>query len=412
MRNAKSSPAPIFVSIVTVLLLAASSLAAAQTEKMLHVFKGASIPNGSGYPNGGLIAGAAGNLWGTTAATGNSCSGGACGTVFELSPTGTGGYIQTVLHSFSMSGTQPWNPQAGLAMDAGGNLYGTTYAGGLLGAGTVFKLTYAAGAWTGNVLHSFGGPDDGAQPVAAVTLDAAGNVYGTTQTGGRYGEGVVFGLSPNPSGGWSEKVLHAFKNVDGASPRGALILDSAGNLYGTTQGGGANGEGAAFELSPSLTGPWTETVIYSFASAPGPQLTMDGAGTLYGTTSEFGSENAGFVFELTPSAGSWSEQVIYNFCSEAHCAGGFGSSGVVIDPAGNLYGTTAGGAAYAEGAAYELSPPAAGGSIWTHTVLHAFGNGTDGAQPTGTLLYNTGELFGATLYGGKYGFGTVFQITP
>jgi uncharacterized repeat protein (TIGR03803 family) len=406
MRSAKSSPAPVFVLIVTVLILAASSVAAAQTEKMLHVFKGPSIPNGSGYPNGGLIADAAGKLYGTTAATGNSCSGGACGTVFELSPTETGGYTQTVLHSFSMSGTQPWNPQAGLAMDASGNLYGTTYAGGVEGAGTVFKLTLGAGVWTGTVLHSFGGPDDGAQPVAAVTLDAAGNVYGTTQTGGRYNEGVVFKLSPNPSGGWSEKILHAFKN-DGSNPQGSLIFDSAGNLYGTT----LSSQGSVFELSPTLTGPWTEKVIYSFESAPGSQLTMDVAGNLYGTTGEFGSENAGFVWELTPSSGTWSEQVIYNFCSEAHCAGGFGSSGVVIDPAGNLYGTTAGGAAYAEGAAYELSPPAPGGS-WTHTVLHAFGNGTDGAQPSGTLLYNAGKLYGATLYGGKYGFGTVFQITP
>jgi uncharacterized repeat protein (TIGR03803 family) len=412
MRSARTFLALTFVLLVTALILAGSSLAVAQTEKMLHVFKGPSIPNGSGYPNGGLIADAAGNLYGTTAATGNSCSGGACGTVFELSPTGSGGYTQTVLHVFSMSGTKPWNPQAGLAMDASGNLYGTTYAGGLVGAGAVFKLTYAAGSWTGNVLYSFGGPDDGAQPVAALTLDAAGNVYGTTQTGGRYGEGVVFQLSPNQSGSWSERILHAFKSHDGSNPQGALIFDSLGNLYGTTQGGGANGEGAAFELSPSVAGPWTEKVIYSFASAPGPQLTMDAAGNLYGTTSEFGTANAGFVFELTPASGTWSEQVIYNFCSEAHCAGGFGSSGVVIDPSGNLYGTTAGGAAYAEGAAYELSPPAPGGSSWTHTVLHAFGNKTDGAQPSGTLLYNTGKLFGATLYGGKYGYGTVFQITP
>ena len=201
-RKPFSLASTLVLAAVASTTLLAGTLAAAQTEKILHVFKGPSIPGGSAYPNGGLIADAAGNLFGTTAAEGNSCSGAACGTVFELSPTGTGGYTQKVLHVFSMNGKKPWNPQAGLAMDASGSLYGTTLAGGLAASGAVFQLTFANGVWTETVLHSFGATGDGSSPQVGVVLDAAGNIYGSTPiTAGPNGSGVVYEISPKAGGG-------------------------------------------------------------------------------------------------------------------------------------------------------------------------------------------------------------------
>src|ERR1019366_934096 len=209
--------------------------------KVLYSF----IHNGTdgGFPQAGLIFDAAGNLYGTTSegGTSSSCSGG-CGTVFELTPTAGGGWTEKVLHNFNSNGTDGANPYAGLIFDAAGNLYGTTTVGGTYYYGTVFELTpTAGGGWTEKVLHSFNyNGTDGNNPQASLTIDAAGNLYGTTSGGGTYGnyKGTVFELTPAAGGDWTETVLHNFVGPDGAAPLAGLIFDAAGNLYGTTSGGG------------------------------------------------------------------------------------------------------------------------------------------------------------------------------
>ena len=334
---------------------------------------------------------------------------------------------EKVLYNFINNGTDGNEPEAGLIFDAAGNLYGTTYVGGNYGHGTVFELTPAAGeGWTEKVLHSFN-DTDGNQPSTDLIFDAAGNLYGTTSSGGTYGAGAAFELTPTAGGGWTEKVLYSFCSqtncTDGAGPSG-LIFDAAGNLYGTTSGGGTipcggYGCGAVYQLTPTADGGWTEKVLYSFCSQanctdgwfPYAGLIFDAAGNLYGTTSLGGTYGAGTAFELTPAAGGgWTEKVLYSF-------GNSGTDAVVpvgrliFDAAGNLYGTSEVGGTYGYGTVFELTPTAGGG--WTEKVLYSFGNGTDGASPDAGLIFDTdSNLYGTTRYGGPYGWGTVFELTP
>jgi uncharacterized repeat protein (TIGR03803 family) len=236
--------------------------AQAQTYTVLHRFTGAD----GARPAATLIADPAGSLFGTTYAGGVS----GYGTVFKLDKTGL-----TVLHSFT-GGADGGTLLGSLVRDSAGNLYGTTESGGAGGLGTVFKLD-ATGTET--VLHSFAGGSDGANPHAGLIRDAAGNLYGTTKFGGPSGDGVVFKVDKS-----GERVLHSFTGTDGAKPAAALIQDSAGNLYGTTSFGGAAGAGTVFKLD--TTG--TETVLYSFSGgADGSNpfgLIQDSSGNLYGTT--------------------------------------------------------------------------------------------------------------------------------
>ncbi len=274
------------------------------TETALHTFTGGN--DGSG-PSG-LIADSSGNLYGTTTYGGAFRCGDEfsqqCGVVFKLSPSGT----LTVLHSFMFLGGDGNSPFAGLIADGSGNLYGTTLDGGAsasmfqLGCGTVFKVTPGG---TETVLHSFtGGPSDGANPRAGLIADSSGNLYGTTEFGGASGPGcavgvgcgVVFKLSP----GGTETVLHSFTGgSDGGGPAAGLIADSSGNLYGTTGGGGASNAGVVFKLSPG----GTETVLYSFkggSDGSGPSgVITDSSGNLYGTTAFGGASGQGVVFKLT-----------------------------------------------------------------------------------------------------------------
>ena len=253
-------------------------------------------------PRNGLIADSAGNLYGTTSGGGASYK----GVVFKLAPDGT----ETVLHSFPGFPSDGNSPYAGLIADSAGNLYGTTLSRDSVShAGVVFKLApNGTAGWTETVLHSFTGfPTDGALPYAGLIADSAGNLYGATTGGGASGQGVVFKLAPDGT----ETVLHAFTGgSDGAYPGvGPLIADSAGNLYGTTTGGGggpgASGQGVVFKLAPNGTGGWTESVLYSFTGgSDGGQpfygsLIADGAGNLYGTTVGGGASGAGVVFKLS-----------------------------------------------------------------------------------------------------------------
>jgi uncharacterized repeat protein (TIGR03803 family) len=338
--------------------------------------------------------------------------------VFELMPAAGGTWTEQVLHSFG-GGTDGGNPVAGLILDTAGNLYGTTFVGGTYGFGTVFELTPAAGGtWTKQTLHNFNGDGtDGTFPSAGLIFDAAGNLYGTASDGGTYGNGMVFELTPAAGGTWTEKVLYSFGNgADGATPYAGLIFDAADNLYGTTFGGGTYALGTVFELTPAAGGTWTEQVLHSFTGngTDGAYLSagliLDAAGNLYGTTTNGGTIGGGTAFELTPAAGgTWTESVLHNFGNgtDANMPRG----GLIFDAAGNLYGASTSGGAQNAGTVFELTP--AGGGTWTEQVLHNFGSGTDGANPYSGLIRDAAHnLFGTTKQGGTSNYGTVFEVTP
>jgi uncharacterized repeat protein (TIGR03803 family) len=322
---------------------------------------------------------------------------------------------ETVLYNFT-GGSDGATPEASLVSDSSGNLYGTTLNGGNYSAGAVFELSpQTGGGWSETVLHSFAGGSDGTNPWAGVIFDAAGNLYGTTYGGGTYNFGTVFELSPQAGGGWTETVLHDFKAGDGQQPTGGLTLDTTGNLYGTTQQGGAFGEGVVFELSPSGSA-WTETVLHSFnpsgpdGQVPSCTLILDTAGNLYGTTGYGGTFGNGTAFELSPSAGgAWTEKRLANF-SHSSKSPYYLTAGLVFDAAGNLYTTTAFGGLYSAGTVIELSPKTGGG--WTSKVIHTF-NGTDGVEPFDSLIVDSaGNLYGTTYFGGANGGGVAFELLP
>jgi uncharacterized repeat protein (TIGR03803 family) len=343
--------------------------------------------------------------------------------------------LQT-LHRF-IGTTEGANPAGALIFDKTGNLYGTTEyegAGGFYG--TVFRLArprQAGGPWTETTLYSFQNRGDGARPTDKLLFDSAGNLYGTTSDSNAGGYGEIFELSPPTEGdGWTEKVLYSFKGgSDGAHPFGGLIFDPAGNLYGAT-------ESSVFELSPPALegGAWTFTLLHQFACCTSDGwnsvagLVRDGAGNLYGTT-EWGGAYTGLycdylgcgtVFEVSPPARpgeSWIESVLYRFRGEPDGLNPL--SGLALDPAGNLYGTTYGGGALQGGTAFQLSPPAHPGGAWTKTIVHNFSYSDDGAVPLGTLILDkSGNLYGTTEFGGNgcyfntipYGCGSVFELTP
>ena len=318
------------------------------TAKKIFGFSGS---NGSG-PSGGLIQNSNGALYGTT------YNGGAHGdgTVFKLSLSG-GKWTETVLHSFA-GGSDGANPRCDLVrVSSSGVLYGTTqYGGGAgQGEGTVFSLAYSGGAWSEHVLYRFGGGDGAQQPLSGLHRDSAGALYGTTSYGGFYNGGIVYKLVKSGST-WKETSLHSFGSYgDGYLPVGPVIEDSNGVLYGTTSSGGPNGGGGiVFKLAPD----GTETVLWNFnggsdGAYPIGGLLMDSAGVLYGTTNGGTAGGDGTVFKLSPSGGSWSETVLHDF---AGSDGATPFAGVIRDSAGNLYGTTTAGGAYGFGAAFEISP--------------------------------------------------------
>jgi len=412
------------LALFTATLLMWSTRATAQTESVLYSF-GVSTTDAD-VPFASLIFDGAGTLYGTTSGGGAYSQ----GAVFELSPKAGGGWKEKVLHSFNNTGNGGYFPDGALIMDAAGNLYGTTVFGGdgtctsgsATGCGTVFELMpVESGSWRGKVLHEFGvSSEDGSFPEASLIFDSAGNLYGTTYGGGAHAGGIVFELSPTVSGGWTEKLLHTFNGAhdDGTSPHGSLIFDSAGNLYGTTVLGGTYAGGTVFELTPATGGHWTEKVLHDFSDTtsdggyPEASLIFDGSGNLYSTTLGGGTTGNGTVFELAPAAGgAWTETVLHNFADNG-TDGFLPVSGLIFDASGNLYGTTNGGGAYAFGIAFELTP-AAGGS-WTETVVHNFdADGTDGSTPAAGLISDTtGNLYGTTAQGGAHGGGIVFEITP
>jgi len=270
-----------------------------------------------GYIPSALSRDGAGNFYGTTEYGGVHGGDVDRGTAYQLTPNIGGGYTEQILHYFTTAGNDGITPRSNLVQDAAGNFYGTTKGGGLYGYahgygyGTVFQISKSKlGGWHEEVIYNFNGTD-GWTPMGNIAIDAAGNIYGTTLYGGSSdgyypGLGTVFELSPNGDGTWTEQTIHTFSynNNDGAEPKGGVSLDSAGNLWGTTYSGGASGLGIIFEFSPNGDGTWAGHVLHNFSgtdgSGPFCALTFDSAGNVYGTTVYGGLDNNGVVFELTP----------------------------------------------------------------------------------------------------------------
>ena len=358
---------------------------------VLYSFRGGG--DGAG-PEAGLVRDAAGNLYGTTVYGGTSGR----GVVFKLDPSGN----ETVLHAFRGGRTDGALPFAGLVRDTAGNLYSTTYFGGPSNLGVVFKLDPRGNE---TVLHRFGGGfPDGAFPMAGLIRDTAGNLYGTTTSGGGSGNGVVFKLDPSGH----KTLLYRFKGYpnDGYYPVAPLVRDAAGNLYGTTYFGGPTDAGVVFKLDPS----GNETILHYFKSNPdgawpAAGLVRDPAGNLYGTTETGGYFGNGVVFKLDPS----NNETILHYFKKFDPADGIGPlAGLVRDATGKLYGTTYGGGSFGGGGVvFELGN---GSEI---IRLHSFAEyPTDAEHPCAGLVRDAaGNLYGTTDKGGSSGDGVVFKLS-
>ena len=406
------------LAILALLVAGFAGRGAAAQETVLWSFQQNHVDGTS--PNGGLVMDSEGNLYGATSTGGANDY----GIIFELSPKSGGGWTEKIIYDPQPETGQVAGP-GGLVFDTKGNLYG-------VGGTGIFELSPAAGGtWTYQPIYTPSGLTNPSGLNGGLIIDAAGNLYGTSSGGGTYESyGTVFELSPKSGGGWTETILHSFNdnNVDGWHPLAGLLLDSKGNLYGTTNNGGAHDLGSVYELTPGAGGVWTEKILSSFGGTyngyyPTGTLIFDEVGNLYATTSSGGTSNTddfGTVFELSPQAnGTWTEQILHGFAENATDAGN-PFAGLLFDAKKvNLFGSTLHGGPYyyqvaanTDGAIFELLPQASGG--WAEQVLHFFGaTATDGFAPNGNLISDAkGNLYGVTTSGGEYGFGTVFEYTP
>jgi uncharacterized repeat protein (TIGR03803 family) len=417
MRPLNSFPSAFGLLLIATILAAGSYADARDDYKVLHSF-------GKGQDGAGVFAGVVlddqGRLYGAT--TGGGAYG--HGTVFRLAPGLRGKWTESILHSFcSVTDCKDGaSPSGVLVFDSEGNLYGGSNI-------ATFEMIRKADGWAFHVLCDC---------ITPSVFDAAGNLYGIGGPG-TYNAGAVAELSPLADG-WKENLLYSFCSQrpgcrDGEPPEWNVTFDSAGNLYGTTELGGnaapfcsgSGGCGVAYQLQSLGGGKWQYHVLHRFAAfpldgqLPYSGVVVDGSGNVYGTTIEGGStrnntvclEGCGTVFKLTKQAdGQWKETILYNFPN--YVSNGDGPiGGLVLDPAGNLYGTTsAGGDPVCQcGVVFKMSPGA--GGKWTYSVLHRF-TGKDGWSPQASLIFDKGykHLYGTTIEGGPGGYGVVFEITP
>jgi uncharacterized repeat protein (TIGR03803 family) len=389
-------------------------------------------------PVGRLIIDEDGNLFGVTFGGGTGCVGEGCGTVYELSPTTSGEWKETILYEFTGQEDGEY-PDGALIFDGEGNLYGTASRGGpriSCQCGNVFELVpQGNGGWAHRILYIFQGGSDGANPEFPLIFDSAGNLYGSTTDGGgapscgTTGCGTVYELSPNGSGGWNEKVLASFDpTTTGYALSSGVFQNAAGQLFGEGWEGATSAEaGFVYSLTPA-SGQWNYSALSNFTYTDGvfpeASLVANSKGYLYGTTEFGGSLNMGSVFELKPSStGSWTESVIYNFSAGHEVGGSFAPtaqpSSLIVDSAGNLYGEAVGGGSKNDGMVYKLSAQLDGS--WQLTTLYSFLGGVGGTSPYGGLVMDSaGNLYGTTEYGGKgtiqgqrpTGYGIVFELSP
>lgn len=375
----------IFSRLLLVTLIALVSLAGtgrAQSFATLYTFTGGAD---GGHPYASLVRDSKGNLYGTTYYSGKFSA----GVVFKLPPNGK----EKVLHAFS-GGSDGAYPYSSVVLDAAGNVYGTTAGGGHFGAGTVFEITPQGKFKT---LHAFQGPPDGASPMGGLIFDSAGNLYGTTLTGGTSELGNVFKLSPT---GKITNLL-SFNGANGAQPYLTnLVMDKNGDIYGITQQGGANNLGVLYKLSKGK-----QTLLHTFTGqtsdgcSPMGIPAMDSHGNLYGTAEACGANSYGLIWQWSPKTG---ETILHNFDAN-DCA--FPYAGVILDGSGNLYGVTQVGGFYGYGTVYEFN----GGGL---TLLYSFAQSV-GANPYGGVIRDAkGNLYGTVSDGGSDNWGIVWEIAP
>jgi uncharacterized repeat protein (TIGR03803 family) len=395
--------------LLSALLLIVGRPTWARTETVLYTFTGPYDRDGSG-PQCRLTPDGAGNFYGTT--VGGGLWG--YGTVFEVSPNAAGGWNETVLYSFT-GGTDGAYPLfSDLIFDNAGNLYGTTFYGGAFGYGqsgygVVFQLKRVGTSWIESVVHNFAGGDGGAYPVNGVVMGPTGNLYGTTLNSpvDDGTDGTVYELKP-VGVGWTEKVIYQGTRFGFAG----LTIGATGDIFGVEPA-------SVFELSPTGDGGWTATVIHLFSGAPNDggeaegSLVLDKAGNLYGTTAFGGANDSGTVYKLSPDKkGKWTETILYSF-KDIYKSGrkdGFKPiTGIVFDAARNIYGTTVFGGQYNNGTVFKLMAPVDSGR-YKEKILHSF-NTLDGQLPSGSLILDSaGSLYGTTFEGGSSDAGVVFEV--
>jgi uncharacterized repeat protein (TIGR03803 family) len=403
------------VLLLSFVALAMATNAWAGSEfKVLHGF-------GVGKDGGGLYGSPTidpnGNLYGTTRGGGDYNS----GTVFELTPDSLGHWTESVLHNFNGKGEGAF-PEAGLAVDTAGNLYGMTTSS-VSGFGTVFELKPGSQGWSLSVLDDRGSEGN-------LILDQAGNLYGQMNGNGKYGRGAISELMREK--GWKESWIYSFCSqnqkglcLDGWDAFAGVTWGPGGTLYGTTLYGGDSsycgntGSGVVYELKPQSNGSWKETVLHSFPAFKGDGsvlydgVVLDKSGNIYGASSQGGSANCGVIFKLTSTAdGKWAETLLHDFTNRAE---GCGANTLTFDKKGNLWGTAQGGTgtqcADGCGVVFKMTPGANG--KWKYSVVHDF-TGSDGAVPAAAVIFDKhGNLYGTTELGGPgHSVGVVFEITP
>lgn len=395
------------------LVASLSPVARAQTFSVIHTFTGMGS-DGSGPIAGVTLRGGA--LYGTTYYSGIGGPEGP-GTVFQITHVGSNwATVPIFLFPVNLSGGA--GPEARVLFGPDGHLYGTAQSGGMYNGGVLFNLTpplsickTAGCSWKENILHSFMGPPNDGDNTAYgdVIWDQQGNIYGTTQGGGTANRGTVYQLNPVTE---TYSVIYDFLGApDGDEPVSGVIFDQNGNLYGTTNDGGA-GYGTVFELA-NVNGQWVKTALYNFRNAddgghPVGGLLLDCSGNLYGTTTFAGAGQGGTVFELSPSGNTWTLQTLYSFPGSATCGP---QASLTMDAAGNLYGTTLCDGVDGYGSVFKLTKA---GNGWVFTSLHDFTGGADSGMPFSPVTIDTdGTLYGTAsgaAFGAKYG--VVWMIKP
>ena len=396
------------IALAGVALILSAGVHASNT-RVIYSFKGGL--DGS-YIDSDLAMDSTGNLYGTSVQGGGHGS----GTVWQLHPNGDGTWTHIVLYNFT-GGADGAEPYKGVTLDSAGNLYGSAVTGGAGvcegGCGVAYKLSNTSGVWTETVLHTFQGSVDGQGPGARLTIDGDGTIYGMAPTGGAYGAGTIYAMTPG-KGGTRFKVIHAFTGGDDGAggSAGALVLHN-GDIYGTATSGGAFGEGTVYQLHRKAHG-WKFRVLYYFRDQPDGVfpyggLTFDALGNIYGTTYYAGANDVGCVYELSPGAhGGWKERVLYSF------GGGDGADSIAnvnLNKAGHIYGITSKGGAADFGVIFRLTPKPL--DKWHETVVHSFTGVPDGALAyNGMVDDGHGHFFGATTHGGAGDNGAIYQFTP
>jgi uncharacterized repeat protein (TIGR03803 family) len=420
----------IALSLFTLSFALCLQIHAQSTETVLHAFTGP--PNDGARPQGGVVFDQSGNLFGATSEGGNSrCTRTGCGTLYELSPDGSGSWAYATIYTY-LGGADGADPGTTPAVDGKGNVYVSALDGGSKAYGTILKFeSNGEGGWTPELVHSFQGPD-GAYPFG-LTLDQAGNLFGMTEDGGgAAGDGTVFELSPKSGGGWTEQVLHTFTGTgsDGAYPRfNTVTLDAAGNIFGLTVGGGnpacPGGCGVLFVLSKNSSGQWLYKTLYEFSggsdgTASSGNVVVDSSDNIYGASPTGGRlagtcqlDGCGYIYKFTHGTGAnWTKTTLYQFAPLTVNGDGTAPENIAMDSAGNIYGIT-------DTTLFELTP--ASGGKWIKTTLAAFNYGPNGSEPTGSLLLDSsGNIYGVDEQGGDLsctinystGCGLVYEVTP